>query len=317
MKSTQIGLRCSAVLIPFLALGVAQAQVPANIEASLRQIGQIVDPGCTAKLYRPFMPASDLNSGATSLYPGVTIARDVSFGPNPKDVMDIFTGEKGGGSRTVLLYVPGGQGNKTEQQVREANAFYDNIGRWGAKNGMVVVTMQRHPGANWDDPAKDVSAMIQWAEANIGKYKGNAARMFIWAQSAGNGPLGTYLGHPELYGPKGAGVKCAIFMSGQFNILPLNPPNPQGPGGNFAGTGSTCGGPGQGDVARDHQRTQRRGIRGPRGWWRSGSRARCGHPTLAIQPPRAREDQGGVTVRQRRTRSRHRRRDEPVLPDLA
>jgi triacylglycerol lipase len=35
-------------------------------------------------------------------------------------------------------------------------------------------------------------------------------------------------------------------MSGQFNILPLNPPNPQGPGGNFAGTGSTCNGPGQG-----------------------------------------------------------------------
>jgi len=238
------------LLLPILALciapGIVQAQVPADIEASLRKIGQIVDPGCTAKLYRPLMPSNDLNGDATPLYPGVTIARDVSFGPNPKDVMDIFTGEKGGGSRTVLLYVPGGAGNKTEQQVREANAFYDNIGRWGTKNGMVVVTMQRHPGPNWDDPAKDVSTMIQWAEANIAKYKGNPARMFIWAQSAGNGPLGTYLGHPELYGPKGAGVKGAIFMSGQFNILPLNPPNPQGPGGNFAGTGSTCNGPGQG-----------------------------------------------------------------------
>ena len=55
------------------------------------------------------------------------------------------------------MFVPGGAGNKIELQDKEANAFYDNIGRWGTKNGMVVVLMQRHPGANWDDPAKDVS----------------------------------------------------------------------------------------------------------------------------------------------------------------
>ena len=73
--------------------------------------------------------------------------------------------------------------------------------------GLVAVLMQRHPGANWDDPARDVSALIQWVEGNIGKYKGNPERMFIWAHSAGNGPLGTYIGHPQLWGPKGVGVK--------------------------------------------------------------------------------------------------------------
>jgi hypothetical protein len=234
------------LLILSMAVGAAHAQVPPDIEAGLRKIGQIVDPGCTAKLYRPLMPPNDIHSSVTPLYPGVAIARDISFGPNPKDLVDIFTTDKGSGSRPVLMYISGGQGNKTEQQVREANAFYDNIGRWGVKNGMAVVTMQRHPAQNWDDGGKDVSLMIQWVEANIAKYKGNSGRMFIWAQSAGNGPLGTYLGRPELYGPKGVGVKGAIFMSGQFNILPLNPPNPAGPGGAFAGTGSTCGGPGQG-----------------------------------------------------------------------
>jgi hypothetical protein len=86
---------------------------------------------------------------------------------------------------------------------------------------MIGVNMQRHPGPDWDSGGKDVSLMIQWVEANISKYKGNPDRMFIWAQSAGNGPLGTYIGRPELWGPKGVGVKGAIFMSGQFNILPL------------------------------------------------------------------------------------------------
>jgi hypothetical protein len=202
----------------------AQAQVPPDIEAGLKKIGQIVDPACTAKLYRPLMPKNDYNTywplGASApastaqLYPGVTLARDVSFGPNPKDLVDIFSPEKGGGSRTVLIYVPGGQGNKIEQQAREGNAFYDNIGRWAVKNNMVGVTMQRHPGANWDDGGKDISAMIEWLQANITKYKGNPERMFIWAHSAGNGPLGVYIGHPEIHGSKGVGVKGAVFMSG-------------------------------------------------------------------------------------------------------
>jgi len=227
-----------------LAAGVLHAQVPANIEMELRKIGQIVDPPCTAKLYRPLMPMNDINSKATPLYPGITIARDVSFGPNPKDIVDIFTAEKGPQSRPVLMYIAGGAGNKIEQQDREANAFYDNIMRWATKNGMVGVNMQRHPGKEWDDGGRDVSRMVQWVEANIAKYKGNADRMFLWAQSAGNGPLGVYIGRPELWGPKGVGVKGAIFMSGQFNILPVQPAAPAGGRGGadiLAGAGKTCG----------------------------------------------------------------------------
>ena len=235
------------ILTGIVMAGMAQAQVPADIEAGLRKIGQIVDPPCTAKLYRLLMPANDINSNVTPLYPGITIARDVSFGAHPKDLVDIFTADKGNGNRTVFIYIPGGAGNKIEQQDREANAFYDNIGRWATKNGMVAVLMQRHPGQNWDDPAKDVSAMLAWVEANIGKYKGNPDRMFIAAHSAGNGPLGTYIGRPEVWGPKGVGVKGAIFISGQWNIAPLEVPGGRGGGGRggagnpLAGMGSSCG----------------------------------------------------------------------------
>ena len=208
-----------------LVAGVAKAQVPANIETELIKMGHIVDPPCTAKLYRPMMPANDINSNATPLYPGITIARDQSFGPNPRDVVDIFSADKGPASRPVLIYVPGGVGNKIELQDKEANAFYDNIARWATENGMVGVNMQRHGSPTWDDGAKDISAMLQWVEANISKYHGNPDRMFIWAHSAGNMPLGTYIGHPELYGPKGVGVKGVIFMSAAaFDVAPLAPP---------------------------------------------------------------------------------------------
>jgi len=254
-------MKLKTLFLILLMTGTAAAQVPPDIEAGLKKIGQIVDPACTAKFYRPLMPKNDYNTywpvgasepaGIAQLYPGVALARDVSFGKNPKDLIDIFSSEKGGGNRTVLIYVPGGQGNKIEQQAREGNAFYDNIGRWAVKNDMVGVTMQRHPGANWDDGGKDISTMIQWLEANIAKYKGNPDRMFIWAHSAGNGPLGVYIGHPEIHGPKGPGVKGAIFMSG--NPVPGIGGNegrggrgdrgaPAGAAANpLAGAGSTCG----------------------------------------------------------------------------
>jgi hypothetical protein len=219
--------------------------VPADIEAGLVKIGHIVDPICTAKLYRPLMPTNDISSNVTPLYPGITIARDQSFGPDPKDVVDIFTADKGGAKRPVLIYVPGGAGNKIEPG-KEPAAFFDNIGRWATENGMVGVLMQRHAGGgDYYAGAKDVSAMLQWVEANISKYKGNPSRMFMWAHSAGNGPVGIYLGHPELYGPNGAGVKGIVFMSGQFNILRpdgTNPvPPPSGPEGGGAGPAARAG----------------------------------------------------------------------------
>ncbi|HTA47406.1 MAG TPA: hypothetical protein VK789_33420 [Bryobacteraceae bacterium] len=228
-----------------LAAAIAQAQVPPNIETELVKMGHIVDPPCTAKLYRPLMPANDINSKETPLYPGIAVVREASFGPNPKDFVDVFYADKGPASRPVLMYIAGGAGNRIEQQDREANAFYDNIMRWATKNGMVGVNMQRHPGPDWDSGGKDVSLMVQWVQNNIAKYHGNPERMFIWAQSAGNGPLGVYIGRPELWGPKGVGVKGAIFMSGQFNILPLQPAagGGRGRGGadTLAAAGQTCG----------------------------------------------------------------------------
>jgi hypothetical protein len=195
------------------------------------------------------MPKNDFNTywplGAATpvstaqLYPGVRIARDQSFGPHPKDVLDIFAAQDTGSNRTVFVYVPGGGGNKIEQQVRESNAFYDNLGRWAVKNGMVGVTVQRHPGTAWDDGGRDLSVAVDWVRANIAKYGGNPNRIFIAAHSAGTGPLGVYVGHPGRWN-NGVGVKGAIFMSG--NPVPgIGAPAEGGRGAGGPAPGAACG----------------------------------------------------------------------------
>jgi triacylglycerol lipase len=209
--------RVSLIIAMTVAVAAAaHAQVPSQIAKQLIVIGRGVCTQETAQLYLPLHPRPP--------YSAVSIARDVSFGPDPKNVIDVFAPETGGGSRPVLIYVPGGPGNK-RLAVPDNDVFYDNIPLWAVKNGMVGVLVQRRPGETWDDPAKDIGKVVQWVEQNIGRYKGDPGRVFMWAQSAGNVPVGTYVGHPELHGAKGVGLKGVVFMSGPgFNILPASPP---------------------------------------------------------------------------------------------
>jgi hypothetical protein len=202
--------------IAIAAASGVQAEVPPDIAKQLLTIGRGVCVPETAQVYRPLHPNPP--------YTGVSITRDISFGPDPKNVLDVFSAEKGGASRPVLIYVSGGAGNK-QQGGPNGDVFYDNIMLWAVKNGMVGVNMQRRPGEAWDDPAKDISLVVQWVNQNIGRYKGNPGRVFMWAQSAGNVPTSTYIAHPEFHGSKGVGVKGVVFMSPPaFNILPATPP---------------------------------------------------------------------------------------------
>jgi triacylglycerol lipase len=220
-KKVDMWFAAAAMLaIILIAAPAVHAQVPTDVAAQLRQIGTGVCVPETAKLYKPLQQMPP--------YTGVTIMRDIPYAQDQRTVMDVFAPEKGGGSRPVLVYVSGGGGDK-KVNGPDGDPFYDNIMLWAVKNGMTGVNMQRRGGfgggAAWDEPAKDVGLVVEWIRQNIKKYKGNPNRIFLWADSAGNGPVSTYAGHPEIAGPNGAAVKGIVLMSSpNFNILPETVP---------------------------------------------------------------------------------------------
>jgi hypothetical protein len=229
---------CRFATIAMVAAGIGQAAVPPDVAAKLREMGRGVCVPGTALLYKPMQ----LKPPA-----GVKIDRDIKYADDARTVLDVAMGEKGGGSRPVLIYVSGGAGNKMEP-VPEGDPFYDNILYFAVNNGMVGVNVQRRAfpaGSPFDAPAKDIATVVQWVQTNAKKYKGNPDRVFIWSHSAGNPPVATYLGHPELYGPKGVGVKGAILMApAPFNITPVVvPPTPPAPAEPVIGNGAGCQGP--------------------------------------------------------------------------
>jgi hypothetical protein len=214
-----------SLLLTSLLAAASYAAVPPDIAAKLKEMGRVVNPAGTAKLYRPLQPKAP--------YPGVKVDRDIKYFDNDRTVLDVFSPEKGGGKRPVLIYVSGGAGNKIEP-VPDGDAFYDNIMLWAVKNGMTGVNVQRRggQGLEWNETAQDIARAIDWVQRNIAKYKGNPDRVFIWAHSAGTGPVSTYVGHPELYGPKGVGLKGVVLMgTPSFNIAPVVVPGRGGPGG--------------------------------------------------------------------------------------
>jgi BD-FAE len=221
-KKSDLWLTAAIVLaIAFVVVPAAPAQVPPDVAAQLRQIGTGVCVPETAKLYKPLQPIPPA---------GVTVMRDIPYAQDPRTVMDVFAPEKGGGNRPVLIYVSGGGGDK-KVNGPDGDPFYDNIMYWALKNGMTGVNMQRRGGlggggAAWDAPAKDVALVVDWVHENIKQYKGNPNRIFLWADSAGNGPVSTYAAHPEIAGPNGAGVKGIVLMSApNFNIAPETIPS--------------------------------------------------------------------------------------------
>ena len=204
----------------------AQAQVPADLAAANRAIGKSNDQPATARLYGPLAEKPP--------YPEAKVTRDLAYGPNPQNLLDVFQPASTGRPRAVLIYASGGTGMRTSGDKDGPNpgAFYENIMLWAAKHDMVGVNTDRRPWQNapWDTGARDVSAMIAWVKANISRYGGDPDRIFFLGHAYGGTQLTTYLAHPEFWQGQRPGLKGAILISAPFNLAPL-----MGPPGNRAG----------------------------------------------------------------------------------
>jgi triacylglycerol lipase len=219
-------LGAALTLAGAMAAGAAMAQMPADLAPKVREIGRVIDPGRTALIYGPLAQSEP--------YAGVKVTRDLAYGAAPAEQLSVFAPEQAARNRPVLIFVPGGQGNRREP-VPMGEHFYDNIMLWAVKNGMIGVVMQRPggQGAAWDSGARQIGQVIAWAKANAAANGGDPNRIFIWGHSAGSTALSVYLSHPEHWPNGDVGVKGAHLMAGGMNLAPLRvntPPAQFAPG---------------------------------------------------------------------------------------
>jgi len=188
----------------------------ADIERRLRALGSAVGPSVLEPTQALLAPLHGSGS-----QPGVAIARDLSYGPDPRNRLDVFAPEQpgGAGKRPVLLFVHGG-GFSGGDKTLPGMPFYDNIGLWAVENGMVGVTMTYRlaPEHPWPAAAEDVGRAVAWAREHSAGHGGDPERVFLMGHSAGAAHAAAYAAHPEFHGARGHGLAGVILVAGLYNI---------------------------------------------------------------------------------------------------
>jgi triacylglycerol lipase len=201
-----------AAAVTLLVSNSALAQVPPDVAAGLRKIGQVVDVPNTTKLYAPFFKEMK------EPYSGAKVVRDIAYGPDPLNKLDVFTPQAPqAGGRMVVIFAHGG-GFERGDKRQPGSPFNDNLMLFLNQHGMVGVDINYRlaPKNHWPDAQQDLASVVRWVKANIGQYGGDPNRVVLWGVSAGASLIATYLSHPEFYGTEGHGVKAAIMHSGFY-----------------------------------------------------------------------------------------------------
>ncbi len=185
----------------------------------LRAIGNTITPdtiAATAALVAPLH--------ARITHEGVKVSRDLRYGPADRNRLDVF--EAMGGSNAgapVLVFVHGGgfvMGDKTAPN----SPFYDNVGYWAVRNGMVGVniTYRLAPQHPWPAGSDDLALALKWVRENIAAHGGDLDRVYVMGQSAGAVHVAGYVarefgnlgGRAPVQGWKPAG---ALLVSGLYD----------------------------------------------------------------------------------------------------
>lgn len=160
----------------------------------------------TAALYTPLV--------AGFAAPGVTVSKDVAYGADVRQKLDVYR-PAGQGNR-VLVFVPGGgfvAGDKNTTDL-----FWGNIGRYFASHGILAILANYRlaPAHPYPAGAQDVGAVIAWTRAHAPGLGGDPERIVLFGQSAGAAHSAGYVFDPAFHAAGGAGVAAAILMNGVY-----------------------------------------------------------------------------------------------------
>lgn len=209
----------------FIALALFTAGAHAQMSANPPELGQKIEAlgrtlspemiAATAALYAPLQEQKP--------YAGIRVHRDLKYGPDERNRLDVFAPDPlPVDTRPVLVFVHGGDfvaGDKTEPE----SPFYENIGVWAARHGLIGVniTYRLAPDHPWPAGIEDIGAAVHWATQNVAPYGGGPDRIFLMGHGAGAAHIADYLSHPDLQPPGGVGVAGAILISGVYDLTTM------------------------------------------------------------------------------------------------
>lgn len=168
-------------------------------------------PACTiTQLFNAIIPTGDLTKSA-----------DVSYGPIPRQKLDIYTPKNATTApKPVVVFFHGGSwdsGGRDEYLfVAEALTSRGFIA--------VVPDYRLYPDVKFPDFVDDAAQAFVWTKANISRYGGDTNRVFVMGHSAG-AHLAAMLTYEKTFLARAGGsyrdIAGMIGLAGPYDFLPL------------------------------------------------------------------------------------------------
>ena len=145
--------------------------------------------------------------------------RDVAYGSDPRQTMDIFSVANGAQARPAILFFHGGYWKGGSKDSRRFPAA-----AWTAKGvAWVSVEYRLAPAVRLDDIVDDVRSAVAWFHGAAVKFGCDPAAIHVAGNSAGGHIAGSLLadGWQGRYGLPADTVKSGAAISGLFEFDPL------------------------------------------------------------------------------------------------
>jgi triacylglycerol lipase len=211
MKRFILPLAMAALAMPV----VARADLPPDIAKAVAAMGHVNDAGATRKIFDPVQPKDPIAVA------GLKADRDIAYGSDPLQKVDVVWDGKTAGSRPILVFVHGG-GFTGGDKHTPGQFSNDNLMKWAVEQGMVGVDINYRlaPKNVLPDQVNDARDALAWVAKNAAKYGGDPNRIFLWGHSAGASLVGLYVSHPDYYYKPGGGIIGAVMTSGGYEARP-------------------------------------------------------------------------------------------------
>lgn len=161
---------------------------------------------------------------------GVAVHRDLAYGDDPRQQLDVYAPEAplppGAAARPVIVFVHGGA---FVDGHRNKNAeIYSNVLYYFARHGFVGVNAEYRlaPAHPYPAATEDVAGAVAWTRANVARFGGDPAQVFLMGHSSGGAHVASYAYDAQFHrGAGGSGVRGLIVVSGRVRA-DMSPGNP-------------------------------------------------------------------------------------------
>ena len=190
--------------------------LPADVMAELRALDPAITPELGQSTWALLTPFHE-KAG----YTAPRIDRDLSYGDNPRQRLDVHTGDEAAEAAAVVVFVHGG-GFVAGDKHLPGTPRYDLVGAWAVRHGWVGVTMTYRlaPEHKWPAGAQDVAAAVDWIRNNIAGYGGDPGKIVVAGNSAGAVHVASFLAGQG--GGSLDGVSGGALLSGIYDLDPAN-----------------------------------------------------------------------------------------------